>query len=60
MRGKCLNYVNARENRRGIRDRKYRQFFKMFAIDVNRNGEVTGREIRIKKSFIPDKRYDSL
>ena len=52
--------MNARKNRRGIRDRKYRQFFKMFAIDVNRNGEVTGREIRIKKSFIPDKRYDSL
>ena len=53
--------MNARENRRGIRDRKYRQFLKNVCYRCKqRNGEVTGREIRVKKSFIPDKRYDSL
>lgn len=53
--------MNARENRRGIRDRKYRQIFLNVCYRCKqRNGEVTGREIRVKKGFIPDKSFDSL
>lgn len=54
--------MNASENRRrGIRDNKYRQIFLNVCYRCEqRNGEVTGREIRVIKSFIPGRRYDSL
>ena len=61
-RGKYLNCVNASENRRrGIRDNKYRQVFLNVCYRCEqRNEEVTGREIRVIKSFIPGMRDYSL